>query len=195
MEPKQKLIAVIKSPSKDGYLREGKGFSLSEINQAGKTVNLLKDLNIKIDYFRKSVHSKNIESLKLIEVPKKKGKKKEPFVKKEKKKTPYKPKTEKPKAKRVAKPKAPPAKPVPKPKKKEKIKPIEVEKAPIKPGGMPLTELSGLGAATAKKFIELGVNTIEDLVKEDFDELSSLIKGVSLERLKNWIEEGKELLK
>jgi nucleotidyltransferase/DNA polymerase involved in DNA repair len=95
----------------------------------------------------------------------------------------------------VIKPKAPPVKPVPTPKKKEKVKPIKVEKAPIKPEGIPLTELSGLGAATAKKFIELGVNNIEELVKEDIDELILLIKGVSLERLKKWIEEGKELLK
>ena len=187
MQIKQKLIAVVKSPSKNAYLREGNGFSLSEIKQAGKSIQLLEDLNVKIDYFRKS-----------IEIPKKKGKKRESFVKKEKKKTPFKPKTEKPKVKKPVKPKAPPAKAPPKPKKKEKVKPIKVEKirkVPIKPTARPLTELSGLGATTAKKFIELGVTSVEDLVKEKPDELSTLIKGVSVERLIKWIEEGKELLK
>jgi ribosomal protein L13E len=191
METKEKLIAVVKSPSKDAHLRAGEGFSLNEIKQAGKTVKILEDLNIKIDYFRNSVYSENIEKLKSIEVPTKKGKKREPFVKKEKKSTPFKPKTEKPK---VVKHKAPSTKPVVKPKKKEKIKPVAVEKVE-KSTGIPLTELSGLGAKTAKKFIELGVNNIEDLVKENPAELSPLIKGVSLERLQKWIEEGMELIK
>jgi hypothetical protein len=52
-----------------------------------------------------------------------------------------------------------------------------------------------LGAATAKKFIELGVDTVETLCKEDPEELAQLIKGVSAERLKKWIEEGKEIIK
>lgn len=195
MESKQKLIAVVKSPSKDAHLREGEGFSLNEIKQAGKTVKLLEDLNIKIDYFRKSVHNENIEKLKSIEVPKKKGKKREPFVKKEKKKTPFKPKIEKLKVKRVVKPKVTPAKPVPKPIKKEKVKPAKIEKVKVEPVGIPLTNLSGLGAATAKKFVELGVNTIEELIKENPEELAALIKGVSLDRLKKWIDEGKELIK
>ncbi len=197
METKQKLIADVKSPSKDGHKREGIGFSLSEIKQAERNIEMLKDLNIKIDYFRKSTHLENIEKLKTIEVPKKKGKKKDPFVKKEKKRTEFKPKTEKKIVKKPVKPKAIPEKRAPKPKKKEKPRPIKVgklEKIP-KPAGIPLTELSGLGAATAKKFNELGVNTVEDLVKEIPDELAALIKGVSSERLIKWIEEGKTLIK
>lgn len=195
METKQNFIAIVKSPSKDAHLRVGKGFSLNEIMQAGKTVKLLEDLNIKIDYLRNSVYNENVEKLKLIEVPKKKGKKREPFVKKEKKRTPFKPKVEKPKIKRVVKPKARPAKPVPKPKKKEKIKPVKIEKVPIPPSGTPLTDLPGLGTAIAKKFIELGVNNIEDLIKENPEEIVALIKGVSLERLIKWINEGKEIIK
>ncbi|MFX0008578.1 MAG: helix-hairpin-helix domain-containing protein, partial [Candidatus Hermodarchaeota archaeon] len=80
---------------------------------------------------------------------------------------------------------------------KEKAKPIKkekLEKVP-EPTGIPLTELSGLGSATANKFIELGVNTVEDLVKENADELAAIIKGVSLERIIKWIEEGKTLIK
>lgn len=198
MESKQPITASVKSPSKDAHLRLGNGFSLGEIKQAGKTVKLMQDLSIKIDYFRKSVNPINVEKIKSIKIQTKKGKKRESFIKKEKKKTPFKPKTEKPKIKRVVKPKAPPTKSAPRPKKKEKIKPIKVEKlekVPTEPTGIKLTDLSGLGAATAKKFIEIGINNVEDLVKEDPNEIAALIKGVSLERLKNWIEEGKELTK
>lgn len=197
MEIKQKPIADVKSPSKKKHLREGSGFSLNEIKKAGKSINLLKELNIKIDYFRNSVHSENIEKLKAIEIPKKKGKKREPFVKKEKKKTPFKPISEKRKVKKPQKPKVPPVKAIPKPKKKEKVKPIKIEtiKEVTTPTGIPITELPGLGATTAKKFYELGVNTVEELVKENPEELATLIKGVSLERLIKWIEDGKELIK
>jgi predicted flap endonuclease-1-like 5' DNA nuclease len=194
METKPKIIASVKSPSKDAHIRKGTGFSISEIKQAGRNLDIIKEMNIKIDYFRKSTHQENIEKLKSLEIIKKKGKKKEPFVKKEKKRTEFKPKTAK---KVVKKPKEAPVKPTPKPKKKEKAKPIKkekLEKIP-EPSGIPLTELSGLGAATAKKFIELGVNTVEDLVKENADELAAIIKGVSLERLIKWIEEAKTLIK
>lgn len=197
MENKPKMVALVKSPSKNAHIRKSEGFSLREIKEAGKTIDLLKKANIKIDYFRKSIYPDNIEKLKSIEVPKKKGKKREPFVKKEKKKTPFKPKIEKPKVKKVVKPKAPPKKPVvkekPKPVKKEKL--IKKEIGIKEPKGTPLTDLSGLGVATAKKFIELGVNNIEELVKENPDELATLIKGVTLERIIKWIDEGKELLK
>jgi len=191
MESKQKHIAIVKSPAKDAHLREGKGFSLKEIKESGKTIDLLEQLNIKIDYFRKSSYQENIEKLKSIEFPKKKGKKREPFVKKEKKRTPFKPKLEKAKVKRVIKPKAPPKKPV----MKEKPKPIKKEKVIVEAKGTPLTQLTGLGTATAKKFIELGVNNVEELSKENPEELAALIKGVSEERLKKWIEEAIELIK
>ena len=191
MESKQKHIAIVKSPAKDAHLREGKGFSLKEIKESGKTIDLLEQLNIKIDYFRKSSYQENIEKLKSIEFPKKKGKKREPFVKKEKKRTPFKPKLEKAKVKRVIKPKVPPKKPV----MKEKPKPIKKEKVIVEAKGTPLTQLTGLGTATAKKFIELGVNNVEELSKENPEELAALIKGVSEERLKKWIEEAIELIK
>ncbi|MFX1315550.1 MAG: helix-hairpin-helix domain-containing protein [Promethearchaeota archaeon] len=196
MESKQKLIVMVKSPAKDAHLREGNGFSLKEIKESGKTTTLLEQLNIKIDYFRKSSYSENIKKLKSIEVPKKKRAKREPFVKKEKKRTPFKPKEEKPRIKRAPKPKVTAKKPVkPKPKVVKKEKPIIKEKAIVEEFGTPLTNLSGLGAATAKKFIELGVNSMESLIKENPEELALLIKGVSEERLKKWIEEANEILK
>ncbi|TKJ19708.1 MAG: hypothetical protein CEE43_14740 [Promethearchaeota archaeon Loki_b32] len=198
MEKEPTLEAIVKSPAIDAHMRAGNGFSLKEIKEAGKTPELLKKLNIKIDYFRKSAQSENIEKIKSLKTPKVKKKKKS-FVMKEKKRTPYKPKIEKIKAKpkKIVKvePKITPAKPVTKPKKKEKVKPVKLEKIPTEPAGTPLTELSGLGAATAKKFIELGVNNIEDLCQENLEELAALIKGVSVDRLKKWIDEGNELIK
>lgn len=198
MERKIKAVAITKSPAKDAHLREGKGFSLKEIKEAGKDVKLLKELKIQIDYFRKSAHLENVEKLKKIKVEKKKIKKREAFVKKEKKKTQFKPKKEKPKvepSKIVKKePKKPEIKAKAKPK-KEKVKPVKIEKVKVEVEGTALTKLTGLGAATAKKFVELGVNSIEELCNENAEELASLIKGVSIDRLKKWIEEGKELTK
>ncbi len=199
MEKEPSLIALVNSPAKDAHKRKSSGFSLKEIKDAGKKIQLLKSLNIKIDYFRKSAYATNIETLKSLEKPKGKKKKKKPFVMKKRKRTLFKPKVEKPKKMR----KEPTevvseiitAKPISKPKKKEKIEPAELEKIPSETVGTPLTELSGLGGATAKKFIDLGVNNVEDLCKENPEELAPLIKGVSLDRIKKWIDEANQLNK
>ena len=202
MVSKQNLVAIVKSPAKDGHLREGKGFSLTEIKEAGKDIYVLKALNIKIDYFRKSMHSENIEKLKTFKIEIER-KKKQPFIKKEKKRTSFKAKTEisvettvetavetieespAKKKKEIKK----------KPVKKAKSKVAKAEKVPEESKGIPLTELPGLGAATAKKFHDVGVNSCEDICKENPEELAPLVKGVSVEKLKKWIEEGKELIK
>lgn len=206
MDSKQNLVATVKSPAKDGHIREGKGFSLAEIKEAGKDINVLKALNIFIDYFRKSKHPENIEKLKTLKIESER-KKKQPFIKKEKKRTLFKPKTEKPVetvVETVVETAVETVEEIPakkkkgikkKPVKKAKTKAVKVEKVPEESKGVPLTELSGLGAATAKKFNELGVNSCEDLCKEKPEDLAPLIKGVSVERLKKWIEEGKELIK
>ncbi|KKM60329.1 hypothetical protein LCGC14_1542960, partial [marine sediment metagenome] len=99
MDSKQRLISRVKSPAKDAHLREGKGFSLEEIKNAGKSVGLFNTLKINIDFFRKSSYPENIEKLKSLKVEKKK--KKKPFVKKEKRRTPFKSKIEKTKEKEV----------------------------------------------------------------------------------------------
>ena len=57
-----------------------------------------------------------------------------------------------------------------------------------------MSNLSGLGSATSKKFIELGVKNVQDLLEEDADELAMLISGVSADRIKKWMQEGKGLL-
>jgi len=199
METKVIVNATVRAPSKERSLRKGSGFSLSEIKEAGKTIQLLNQLNIQIDYYRKSIHKENVEKLKKLKIPEKKKKKKKPYVFKEKKRTPFKPKVKKVPKKKVKKKitekKAPPKKKL-KPVTKEKVekKPKKIEKVKVEIKGTPLTSLAGLGPSTEKKFVELGVNSVEDLIKENPQELSILIKGVSEERIQKWIEEGKGLI-
>lgn len=193
------LTATVKSPSRGSFLRNGDGFSMKEIKDAGRDINQVMELNVKIDFFRRTSYPENVEKLKILKIPERKGKKRKPFVKKEKKSTPFKPREKKIKVKpkEVIKkaPKVPVAKEKVEATKKEKVKPAKKEKGKVEAIGMPLTELSGLGAATAKKFAELGVGSVEELSKEDPEELASLIKGVSKDRIVKWIEEGKELIK
>ena len=78
--------------------------------------------------------------------------------------------------------------------KKEKKKTKKKEKEKIEEKITPLDTLSGLGAATVKKFMEVGVNSLEELIEEKPEELTLLISGVSEERIKKWIDEAKTLL-
>jgi len=215
---------TVKSPSREAQLRKGRGFSLGEIKAAGKTVQNIKQLGIRIDPYRKSVLESNVEQLKKLKVVEKKGKKRPPFVRKEKKVRVRKKKVKK-KVKLVEDvevlPKEPAVKatPIAKQKVKAKVKAVpevkekvetipktkvtpEAKEKPKKKKkekeeekGTPLTKLSGLGAATEKKFQEVGVNCIEELVKEKPDELGMLISGISAKRITKWINEGQELLK
>lgn len=212
---------IVKSPSREAQLRKGRGFSLGEIKAAGKTVQNIKQLGIRIDPYRKSVLESNVEQLKKLKAVEKKGKKRPAFVRKEKKVRVRKKKVKKkvklvedvevlskepavkatPIAKQKVKAKAVPeakekVEKIPKtkvtPEAKEKPKKKKKEKEEEK--GTSLTKLSGLGAATEKKFQEVGVNCIEELVKEKPDELGMLISGISAERITKWINEGQELL-
>ena len=193
------IFATVKSPSKSSHWRRAKGFSLDEIRQSGRDLTQLKEINIDIDYFRKSAYQENIEVLKSLKVIDKPRDKKKPFVLKERKRTPFKPMKEKPKPKPRKVIEKAPEEPIVKEKlkaiKKGKVKSVKAEKIKIEETGTPLTELPGLGAATAKKFIELGINTIEELCKENPEEIAPLIKGVTVDRCTNWIEDGKEIIK
>jgi len=212
------IVALVKSPAKSSsyHLRKGNGFSLKEIKEAGLSIQILKDLNIKIDYYRRSANQMNVDTLKTLEVPKKKGKKRKSFVKKEKKRTPFKPKEGKKKEKPTkVKEKAPEKPAVKKSKVKEKAvtkKKPEVDKAPAakikeiekaleeskaaaEKEGTPLIKLSGLGVTTAKKFEGLGVTSIEELIKEDPAELAKLIKGCTEVKISTWVKEGEKILK
>ena len=199
MESKKKIEAMVISPARDAHIRKAKGFSLGEIQEAGKTVELLRKLKIDIDYFRKSKHESNIEKLRKLKDIGKKGKKKKPFKAKEKKRTPFKPKVSIPKKKAVKKvvveKPAKAVKEAPAPKKERVKKESKPKKKELSEAETTtLTSLSGLGPATAKKFEELGVSCAEELINEDPAELASLIKGVSEERIRFWISECKELL-
>lgn len=194
----KKIVATIKSPTRGAGFREGNGFSLAEIAASGKSLIQIKDLKLKIDYFRKSAHKENIELLKTVKIIQKKGKKKKEYIPKEKrikvkpkikKKTPVKtelPPAEEPIIEKKQKVKASPIKKL-KVKKPEPEKEAEVEE-------IPLTNLSGLGPATAKKFIEVGVQSVEQLCEEVPEELAHLIPGCSEDRISKWVEEGKKLL-
>ena len=67
MESKDALKSVVKSPASDAHLRAGEGFSLSEIEASGRSLEMIKKLNVKIDYFRKSSHENNVNLLKFFE--------------------------------------------------------------------------------------------------------------------------------
>ncbi len=205
MENNKNIMAVVISPAKDAHKREAKGFSLSEIKEAGKTPELLRALNVSVDYFRRSKHESNIEQLKKLKPVGKKVKKK-PYVFKEKKRTPFKPKVEKVRKKPVKvekaeqKPKITKKAPPPKKEIEEvELKPAKKEKKEkkekLKSEKTKLTSLTGLGPAAAKKLEELGVSCVEELIKESPGELAPLIKGVSEDRLSKWCDEGKEMLK
>lgn len=191
MQKSTEVKATVISPSRNMNFRKGKGFSLSEIKQAGKSVQALRSMKIPIDFLRKSVHRDNIEILKNLKVSQTKLKKREPFIPKERRRTEFKPKTIKKVKKSIPEKAVPVVKPAPI---KEKPKKTKVESKETSKSRLPLTELSGLGPTTEQKLVELGVNSVEELLLEDPNELGQLIKGCSVERIKKWIEEGKELI-
>ena len=193
MEPKNTIKARVISPAKDRQKRVAKGFSLLEIKESGKSIEDLRENNLNIDYFRRSSHKENIEHLKNLKPSSKTKKKREPFTFKEKKRTSFKAAVEKPEISLEKPTKSPKVKEAKaKPKKEKAKRAVKKEEAAQK--GTPLSSLSGLGPATVSKFKELGVETVEQLIEEDPDELAALIKGVSKDRIKKWIEEGKGLL-
>lgn len=59
---------VVKTGAKT---REGKGYSLNELKEAGLTLMDAKRIGIYLDLRRKSVHSQNVDYLKTIELKKK----------------------------------------------------------------------------------------------------------------------------
>ncbi len=59
---------VVKTGNKT---REGRGFSLNELKQAGLTIFDAKRIGIYLDKRRKTVHNENVEYLKTIELKKK----------------------------------------------------------------------------------------------------------------------------
>jgi large subunit ribosomal protein L13e len=59
---------VVKTNTK---FREGKGFSIAELKEAGLTILDAKRIGIYLDKRRKSCHSQNVQYLKSIELKKK----------------------------------------------------------------------------------------------------------------------------
>ncbi|MCX8188885.1 MAG: ribosomal protein L13e [Nitrososphaeria archaeon] len=59
---KQKIRPIVFSPIYNKP-REGRGFSLKEIEDAGLSISIANKLNIPIDRRRKSSHKENVEKL------------------------------------------------------------------------------------------------------------------------------------
>jgi predicted flap endonuclease-1-like 5' DNA nuclease len=176
----KKVYAQVQSPARNHHLRKGYGFSLKEIEEAGLTLEKAKQIGMNIDYRRRTSYDSNIEKLKGLEIPEKeKRPKREPFTKRIKKKEQFKPqKVSKIKEKEV---------------KKEQVKEEEFEIPEGEP--IPLTELTGLGPKTEEKFHELGVMSVQDLLKEKPEDLATLIHGCSEDGIADWQKEGKSKLK
>lgn len=61
---KGEIKPVVYAPTRKHGIREGRGFSLEEIQRAGLTLHGAKMLEIPIDNRRKTAHIKNVETLK-----------------------------------------------------------------------------------------------------------------------------------
>jgi large subunit ribosomal protein L13e len=59
---------IVKRPivNHKGVIREGRGFSLSELKEANLTIDLAKKLHIAVDKRRGSLRKENVEALKEI---------------------------------------------------------------------------------------------------------------------------------
>ena len=158
--------------------REGRGFSLKEIKEAGINIQRARKLGFLVDRRRKTVYDENIKKLKeLLKTAKKKPVKKklvkekvEKPIKKEKK---VKKKAEEPK-KKVAKPKK-------KAVKEKKIKEIA------------LTEVKGLGKKTAEQLEKAGIKSANELLSLDTKEIVEKT-GISEKKIERLKENTKEVL-
>jgi len=57
-----------------------------------------------------------------------------------------------------------------------------------------LTELYRLGPKTEQKFKDVGIESVNDLITQNPEEIAQKIDGTSETTIKNWIEEGKNLI-
>ena len=60
----EEFLPIVKSPSWKHGLRKGKGFSIGEIKAAGINITVAAKLGIPVDKRRKTIHEKNVETLK-----------------------------------------------------------------------------------------------------------------------------------
>jgi large subunit ribosomal protein L13e len=64
MMMKEEIKTVVYTPTRGPRIREGRGFSLGEIERAGLTLREAKILGTPVDKRRRTVHLKNIQTLK-----------------------------------------------------------------------------------------------------------------------------------
>lgn len=165
--------------------REGRGFSIGELNEAGLPTIKAKKMGFVVDKRRRTVYPKNVELLRrkskeIEEEMEKKARARRITKRKEAPKTRGKPK-------RAGKPKAEKVKKAPKKKKVAKKKPAK-EKEKI----IPLTDVKGLGPKRAEKLHETGVKSANDLIKADLVKVAEET-GISTKILERYVSEAKKL--
>ncbi|MHA1606027.1 MAG: ribosomal protein L13e [Candidatus Freyarchaeota archaeon] len=166
------LKAMVRPPRQPQRLREGRGFSIAELKEAGLTLHDAKQVGIRVDVRRKTVHMENVKALKdfMKKLVKGKAARRKAVKEKEVKKA------------------------------IEKVEEVEgtekkvMVEGEVKPGKTPLTILKGLGAKTAQKFAEVGIESVEELAEEDAELLSEAL-GIKKERVASWIDEAKDIVK
>lgn len=155
--------------------REGRGFSLKEIKEAGINIQRARKLGFLVDRRRKTVYDENIKKLKELLKPAKKKPVKKKLVKE---------KVEKPikKEKKVKKKAEEPKKKVAKPKKKA-----------VKEKKIALTEVKGLGKKTAEQLEKAGIKSANELLSLDTKEIVEKT-GISEKKIERLKENTKEVL-
>lgn len=137
----------------------GRGFSLSEVQKAGFTVNQMRKLGIYVDLRRETLHESNVSELKSLvkklqkQMEARKAEEKKKEIKKEKEEK--KPKKEEKREKKKEE------------KKKKKEEKIEKEKKTID-----IIEIKGVGKKKAETLKSVGISTVEDLLKANSDALA-----------------------
>ncbi|MFQ6135596.1 MAG: ribosomal protein L13e [Candidatus Hydrothermarchaeales archaeon] len=159
--------------------REGRGFSIGELNEAGLPTIKAKKMGFAVDKRRRTVYPKNVELLR------RKSKEIEEEMEK------------KARARKITKRKEV-AKKRRKPKKAEKVKKALRKKVAKKKAAkekekiIPLTDIKGLGPKRAKKLHETGVKSANDLIKADLAKVAEET-GISTKILERYVSEAKKL--
>lgn len=146
-------------------LREGNGFSLTELKEAGLTVAQAKRLGVRVDERRRSLHAFNVQALRELQ--------KAPLEEKPK---PVRAKAAAPQKKAEA-PKRAAAAP------KEKAVAASI----------PLTEVKGIGEKRAESLAVAGIKDARDLVAVDLEPLAKRAK-IPFKTLQKYQEEAKKLI-
>ncbi|HOP08718.1 MAG TPA: ribosomal protein L13e [Candidatus Methanofastidiosa archaeon] len=173
-------------------MRNGRGFSKKELEEAGLTVDDALWMGIPVDVKRRTLYEENVETisslleqLKVLQEEYEEQKKAE-LARQEEVRTE---KEKDSKKKKKAKPEKKP--------KKEKPAEVEevVEEEPVEEESeesIPLEMIPGVGPKTAERLVEAGYSTVDDIMNATAEQLAE-IKGISEKSAKEIIEKAKGL--